>query len=238
MATKAGKQDAARAKSPTRAVAQALHARIAARFGEAVELVDAVDPYTLIVDVSKFLEVMTFLKEDDQMRFDFLRSVTGVDWPDDGYLESVYHLYSYPLGHAHVVKYRCPRAVPEVPTVEGLWPVANWFEREQYDLLGIVYLHHSDLRRIMLPDDWVGHPLRKDYVEQEDYHGIGTTRASPLEAFAKMDETRRKTRDEKGLPQPPPQKSSITPPAGWVNPKAKKAGAAAADDDDDEGDDA
>ena len=231
MATKPGKQDAARAKSPTRAVSQQIHQLLLDRYGSAVELVDAVDPYTVIKDVDRFLEIMTVLKDETEMRFDFLRSVTGVDWPDDGYIESVYHLYSYPLGHAHVVKYRCPRAAPEVPSVEGLWPVANWFEREQYDLLGIIYLSHSDLRRIMLPDDWVGHPLRKDYIEQEDYRGIGTTRASPLEAFKKMDETRKKSREEKGLPKTEPVKSSIKPPEGWA-PPAKK-GAAAADEEED-----
>jgi NADH-quinone oxidoreductase subunit C len=232
MATKPGKQEAARAKSPTRAVSQQIHAALAAKFGDAVELVDAVDPYTVIKDVSRFLEIMAFLKDDDQMRFDFLRSVTGVDWPEESYIDSVYHLYSYPLGHSHVVKFRCPRAAPEVPTVEGLWPTANWFEREQYDLLGILYLGHSDLRRIMLPDDWIGHPLRKDYIEQEDYRGIGTTRASPLEAFKKMDEARKKAREEKGLPKTAPQKSAIKPPEGWVDPK-KKGGAAAEDEEED-----
>ena len=223
----ANKQEAARAKSPTREKAQQLHTLIADRFGDKVELVDAVDPYTVITDVESFTEIMTFLKENDAMRFDFLRSVTGVDWPDDGYIESVYHLYSYDLGHGHVVKYRCPRAAPEVPTVEQLWPTANWFERETFDLLGIIYLHHSDLRRIMLPDDWIGHPLRKDYVEEEDYRGIGTTRASPLAAFAQMDEDRRKAREERGEAAPAPLQSQIKPPEGWVDPKEKKKQAAA-----------
>ena len=232
MATKPGKQDAARAKSPTRAVSQQIHQLLADRYGDAVELVDAVDPYTVIKDVTRFLEIMQLLRDDDQLRFDFLRSVTGVDWPDDGYIESVYHLYSYPLGHAHVVKYRCPRALPEVPSVEGIWPVANWFEREQYDLLGIIYLGHSDLRRIMLPDDWIGHPLRKDYIEQEDYRGIGTTRASPLDAFKQMDDARKKAREEKGL-KVELTKSSIKPPEGWVDPKKKGGAAAAADDEED-----
>ena len=206
-------QDEVRAKSKTRAVAHQIHARLEATFGaEVVALEDAVDPYTVVKDVNRFLEVMTFLKQDESCRFDFLRSVTGVDWPDDGYIDSVYHLFSYTLNQAHVVKYRCMRAVPEVPTVEGLWPTANWFEREQYDLLGIIYLGHSDLRRIMLPDDWEGFPLRKDYVEAEDYRGIGTTRASPLAAFAKMDESRRESRKERGEEAPSPQISAHKPP--------------------------
>jgi NADH-quinone oxidoreductase subunit C len=182
----------------------------------------------VVKDVEKFLDVMTFLKNDDEMQFDFLRSVSGVDWPEDGYIDSVYHLYSYELGHAHVVKYRCPRAMPEVPSVEALWPTANWFERETYDLFGVQYLHHSDLRRIMLPDDWIGHPLLKDYVEEQEYRGIGTTRASPLDAFAQMDEARRKAREERGEDAPRPITSSVTPPEGWVDPKEKRKQEAAA----------
>jgi NADH-quinone oxidoreductase subunit C len=92
-------------------------------------------------------------------------------------------------------------------------------------LVGIVYLGHSDLRRIMLPDDWIGHPLRKDYVEEADYHGIGTTRASPLDAFKQMDDTRRKKREEKGEPLPKPLSSPVKPPEGWVPPKKKSAAA-------------
>ncbi|MEQ9503586.1 MAG: NADH-quinone oxidoreductase subunit C [Deltaproteobacteria bacterium] len=225
---KASKQEEARDKSPTRPVAQKIHEAIAAKFGEAVELVDAIDPFTVVKDVVLFTEVMKFLRHDPSMQFDFLRSVTGVDWPEDGYIDSVYHLYSYPLEHAHVVKYRCPRAAPEVPSVEGLWPTANWFERETFDLLGIIYLNHSDLRRIMLPDDWTGHPLRKDYTEEQDYRGIGTTRASPLAAFKQMDETRAKAREERGEDAPAPIVSKIEPPADWVDPKEKRKAEAAA----------
>lgn len=225
---KADNQDAIRDKSPTRPVARKIHEQIAAKFGEAVELVDAVDPFTVVKDVVLFTEIMKYLRHDPAMQFDFLRSVSGVDWPEDGYIDSVYHLYSYELGHAHVVKYRCARAAPEVPSVEGLWPTANWFEREAYDLFGIVYLNHSDLRRIMLPDDWTGHPLRKDYVEEQDYRGIGTTRASPLEAFKQMDTARAKARDARGEAAPAPLTSPVEPPADWVDPKEKKKAAAAA----------
>lgn len=225
---KASKQEAARDKSPTRPVAQQIHDKIAAKFGEAVELVDAVDPFTVIKDVILFTEVMRFLRNDPAMQFDFLRSVAGVDWPEDGYIDSVYHLYSYELGHAHVVKFRCPRALPEVPSVEHLWPTANWFEREAYDLLGIVYLNHTDLRRIMLPDDWEGHPLRKDYTEQQEYRGIGTTRASPLAAFKAMDDKRAKAREARGEVAPTPLSSSITPPDDWVDPKERRKAEAAA----------
>lgn len=208
----ADKQEQARSKSPTRAIAQQLHAVIAEKFADAVELVDAVDPYTVIKDATRFLEIMQFLRQDIRLNFDFLRSVTGVDRPEEECIESVYHLFSYTHGHAHVVKFRCVRAVPEVPSVESIWPTANWFERESYDLLGIIYLGNSDLRRILLPDDWEGHPLRKDYAEAENYRGIGTTRTSPLDAFEKLDEVRRKAREERGEPAPAAIKSSIVAP--------------------------
>lgn len=211
MATKKG-QDAARSASPTRPVSEEIHKRIAEKFGEAVELVDAVDPYTVVREAAKFSEVMAFLRNDPGMAFDLLRSVSAVDYPEEESIASVYHLYSYEKGHAHVVKLYCDRLSPEAPTVEHLWPVANWFEREAYDLTGIVYRGHSDLRRILLPEDWQGFPLRKDYVEQPSYHGIGTTRPSPLDAYAAMDEARRKAREERGEPEPPTQKSRVTGP--------------------------
>lgn len=219
-------QQQARDASPTRPVAQAIHAKLEAKFGaELVSLQDAVDPFTVVHDGRKFLDVMAHLKDDPDLAFDFLRSVTGVDYPEDGKIASVYHLFSYKHRHAHVVKFLCEREAPEVPTVETLWPTANWFEREAYDLLGIEYLGHSDLRRLLLPDDWIGHPLRKDYTEEQTYHGIGTTRASPLEAFAQMDEERRKAREARGEDAPPPVTSSITTPEGWEPPAKRKPAA-------------
>jgi len=77
-------------------------------------------------------------------------------------MEVVYHLFSYGHRHTFVLKVHLDREQPRVPTVEGVWGVANWHEREAYDLFGIVFEGHSDLRRILLPDDWVGWPLRKD----------------------------------------------------------------------------
>jgi NADH-quinone oxidoreductase subunit C len=226
-------QEEARSVSPTREPSRKIHAILEERFGASVvELVDAIDPYTVIKDVARFKEVMQFLRDDPRMRFDFLRSVTGVDYPEANQIASVYHFYSYDLAHAHVVKYLCNREAPEVPTVMDLWPTANWFERESYDLTGILYLGHSDLRRIMLPDDWVGHPLRKDYVEEPDYHGIGTTRASPLDAFKQMDDARRKKLEAAGKPIPAPLTSPVKPPEGWTPPK--KGAAAAAEEEETE----
>src|SRR5262245_20023446 len=98
-------QEEARAQSPTRVPSQTIHLVIEEKFGkDVVELVDAVDPYTVIKDVTRFLEVMRFLRDDPRMRFDFLRSVTGVDYPETSQIASVYHLYSYEIGQAHAVK--------------------------------------------------------------------------------------------------------------------------------------
>ncbi|MAE96542.1 MAG: hypothetical protein CL910_17990 [Deltaproteobacteria bacterium] len=148
---------------------QKIHGQLQEVFGaELVELVDAIDPYTVIKDATKFLMIMGHLKSDPDLAFDFLRSVSGVDYPDEeegpGHIASVYHLYSYKHRHAHVVKYMCDREAPEVPSVEKLWPTANWYEREAYDLLGIVYLGHrnrKDFAVIGPLAKMTDHPIRE-----------------------------------------------------------------------------
>ena len=125
-------------------------------------------------------EVAATLRDAPELRCDCLSNVSGVDLAADERIAVVYHLFSYPLRHAFVLKAEVPRAQPSLPSVAGIWPAANWLEREVYDLLGVAFSGHPDLRRIMLPEDWVGHPLRKDYVEQEHYHGISTRRESLL----------------------------------------------------------
>ena len=85
------------------------------------------------------------------------------------------------LAPLFVLKVLLDRNKPEMDTVSTLWPTAEWLERECYDLLGVVFRGHRDLRRLLLPDDWVGYPLRKDYEEQPTYHGIPTIRPNPLE---------------------------------------------------------
>ncbi|HEX5038252.1 MAG TPA: NADH-quinone oxidoreductase subunit C [bacterium] len=135
----------------------------------------------LIVPADKIKDICKTLKTIDQFAFDCLSSLTAVDRPKENRFEVVYHLFSYKHKHTVVLKVFLPRdETAHVETLESLWSCANWLEREVYDLFGIKFDNHSDLRRIMLPDDWVGHPLRKDYKEQEDYHGISTTRPSLL----------------------------------------------------------
>jgi NADH-quinone oxidoreductase subunit C len=122
--------------------------------------------------------------------FDFLQNLTAVDWIKEERIEVVYHLWSYAARVGCVVKIDLPRAQPEVPSVADLWRAADWYEREQFDLLGVAFVGHPDLRRILLPDDWPGHPMRKDYVEASDYRGMPTTRPSTLELLPLWDKSR------------------------------------------------
>ena len=140
---------------------------------------DVLEPY-LTVDGPAIIDVCRFLR-DGAFKFEVLSDLTAVDWPKDEKIQVVYHLFSYSLNHQIVLKVDLPRANPKVATVEGVWKVANWFEREVYDLFGVIFDGHTDLRRIMLPEDWTGYPLRKDYVEQEEYDGISTQRAPLVE---------------------------------------------------------
>lgn len=101
------------------------------------------------------------LKQHEELKLNYLRNVSGVD--QEKYLEVVYHLISLDTKHEYCVKVRTDRDQPSIPSVTPLWSTANWPEREIYDLLGIDFPGHPDLRRIMMPDDWEGYPLRKDY---------------------------------------------------------------------------
>jgi NADH-quinone oxidoreductase subunit C len=136
------------------------------------------------------LEVLRCLRDDSTLRFGFLQNLTAVDWPKAppaGEIELVYHLFSYPLRHEAVLKVSVPRDRPRLPSAAELWRNANWLEREQFDLLGVVFEGHPDLRRLLLPDDWVGHPMRKDYQEAAEYRGMPTTRPSPMDLLASYD---------------------------------------------------
>ena len=162
--------------------AKQIYARLEQRFPGKVSGFkgDVPEPYC-VVDVQSVVEVCGFLRDDPDLKFEVLSDLTAVDWPKEQKIQVVYHLYSYAQRHQIVLKVDLPRDKPEVATMEKVWKVANWFEREVFDLFGVVFDGHSDLRRIMLPEDWAGHPLRKDYVEQEEYDGISTQRAPLVE---------------------------------------------------------
>jgi NADH-quinone oxidoreductase subunit C len=161
-------------------------------FGSAVTGVwaDAADPY-VTVEPTKLIDVCKFLRDDPRLKFEILNDLSGVDYlePDskkaakagfEPHLEVVYHLSSFTFpGSRFTIKVVLPRwrdgqvnDLPEVPTVSGIWRTADWHEREAYDLVGIRFLGHPDLRRILLSDDWVGYPLRKDYEFPLEYQGI------------------------------------------------------------------
>jgi NADH-quinone oxidoreductase subunit C len=138
------------------------------------------EPY-LTVAAPAIVEVCRYLRDGEGLKFEVLSDQTALDWPKDEKIQLVYHLFSYSQNHQIVLKVDLPRDNPRISTVEGVWKVANWFEREVFDLFGVIFEGHTDLRRIMLPEDWVGYPLRKDYVEQEEYDGISTQRAPLVE---------------------------------------------------------
>lgn len=141
---------------------------------------DVLDPF-LMVEPQAIVEACCFLRDEPELKFEILSDLTVVDFPKEEKLQVVYHLYSYTFRHPIVLKVDLPREEPRISTLEGLWKAANWFEREAFDLFGVVFEGHGDLRRILLPEDWIGHPLRKDYVEQEEYDGISTQRAPLVE---------------------------------------------------------
>jgi NADH-quinone oxidoreductase subunit C len=150
---------------------------------------DAIDPF-VTVEPADLVEVCRFLRDDPRLRFEFLNCISGVDYfePDpkkapkagfEPHTEVVYHLASFTHRHRLVVKIVLPRwkenkpgDLPEVPSVTSLWRTADWHEREVYDLSGVWFSGHPELRRILLSEDWIGHPLRKDYEFPLEYHGI------------------------------------------------------------------
>jgi len=113
-----------------------------------------------------------FLKTDPDLQFDLLRCITTVDWPEKNSIELSYDIMSIQFGHAFAVKVDLDRSQPEIETVSPIWPAAEWHEREAFDLMGVVFTNHPDPRRILMPDDWNGHPLRKDYQDPAEYHGL------------------------------------------------------------------
>jgi len=124
---------------------------------------EAVRDRTLYMPADRLVEVCVFLRDDPGLDFALLSWVGGVDLlPREPRFEVVYHLLSLTHNVRFVLKLQVPEADAQVPTVCGVWPTANWHERETFDFYGIRFAGHPDLTRILLPDDWEGWPLRKD----------------------------------------------------------------------------
>ena len=165
--------------------------QLRSQFGDAIcgENLENIDPW-IEVAPSAIVEVCRFLRDHPDARFDMLNCISGVDYlvtdpkkakkaDFEPHLEVVYHLSSTVHKHTLVLKVILPRwegdvegELPKVPSVTSVWRGADWHEREVYDLVGVEFVGHPALRRILLPEDWVGHPLRKDYEMPLEYHGI------------------------------------------------------------------
>lgn len=129
----------------------------------AMQLSFWVGDWTVVVPAERLLDVMGFLRKAPEAAFDFCSDVTASDWPARAQrFDCIYCLYSIPNRHRVRVKVRAGEQEP-VPSVTGIWPAANWLEREVYDMFGVNFVGHPDRRRILMPDEWQGHPQRKDY---------------------------------------------------------------------------
>jgi NADH-quinone oxidoreductase subunit C len=147
------------------------------------------DPW-IVVSADALVPVALFLRDDPRLLFDHLNDLCGVDYYEadekkaaklgiQPHVEVVYHLTSLKLRHAAKLKVSVPRwrddqpgSLPVVPSVSSVWGIANWHEREAYDLVGIEFAGHPNLRRILCPEDWTGHALRRDYEFPLEYHGV------------------------------------------------------------------
>ena len=132
--------------------------------GTVLEALEFVGQVSIRVAADRIVEVCNFLRDDADARFNYLSDLTCVHYPlrSDAPLEIVYNLYSISRNERVRLKVSLAEGA-SVDSVTGVWPAANWMEREVYDLFGVTFRNHPDLRRILLPPDWEGHPLRKDY---------------------------------------------------------------------------
>ncbi|MGA7838339.1 MAG: NADH-quinone oxidoreductase subunit C [Ignavibacteriaceae bacterium] len=159
------------------------------KFGEAIIELKADQPVEAFITVNplELDKICKYLAETDELKFDSLMNLSGVDEANGestkdeegnltitgGTLSVFYHLESTSLKHKLTLKVSAPRENAEVTSVSEIWKCADWHEREAYDLIGIKFLNHPDLRRILMPYDWeAGHPLQKDYRNPEYYQGM------------------------------------------------------------------
>ncbi len=195
--------------------AQEIQERLQAAFGDAIGPLSEpkIDPF-VVVKRARITDVCFFLKVTPGLELDHCDDLCGIDWPKRSVIEVVYHLFSYRHRHGIVLKVEADRAKPVVPSVQGVWKTANWLERECFDMVGVTFEGHPDMRHLLLPDDWEGFPLRRDYQEAGGYHGISNERENPLVELRRLDEKRRAERT------PPPAPAAVAAPAAPVAPPA------------------
>ncbi|MBE9504244.1 MAG: NADH-quinone oxidoreductase subunit C [Proteobacteria bacterium] len=151
--------------------------KIKNKFGDAIlESHSFRDDDTVVIQKERLKDLCTFLKNDQELDFDYLLDVCGVDYlPDEPRFEVVYHMSSIARKHRLRVKTRVADG-ESVDSVTSVWPTADWTERETFDMFGIRFDGHPDLRRIYMADDWKGYPLRKDFPERgykDEYQPFG-----------------------------------------------------------------
>ncbi len=152
---------------------ETLRSLIESRFPE-IEFPEAAQTVLLVSD-KDLPPLMRFLKKE--LRFDYLESISCVDYPE--FFEIVYHIQSVLQGYFIAVKTRLFKEEPVCPSVVSVWRGADWHEREIFDLFGVWFEGHPNLKRIFMPEDWKGFPLRKDYEQFEEYHGISCLTEKP-----------------------------------------------------------
>lgn len=147
---------------PTDAADHPLVKKLKAQFGDAIgDAVEFIGQLSVNVDAARIVEICDFLKSDGETSFNYLSDLTCVHWPrTPAPFEMVYNLFSIEANERVRLK---ARTKDSVDSVTGIWPAANWPEREVFDLFGVRFNNHPDLRRLLLPPDWEGYPLRKDY---------------------------------------------------------------------------
>lgn len=136
-----------------------------AALDSAIEIEEKADSAALRVPPAQLLDIAGKLKSDPDLQFDLLMVHTAVHWLEEDRFELLYLFYSTQLRHRLLLTCRLPASDPQVASLSGLWRIAEWQEREVYDLFGVLYSGHPDLRRLFLEDEWQGHPLRKDYKD-------------------------------------------------------------------------
>ena len=140
--------------------------------GAALEHAVAYNQLTVSVEATRIVDVVKYLRDDPGCRFVNITDITAVDYPDrEKRFDVIYHFLSPTLNARIRLKAQADENT-QVPSIIEVFPGADWFEREAYDLCGVLFTGHPDLRRILLAEDWVGHPLRKDYEYPLEFHGV------------------------------------------------------------------